>query len=301
LQCSADLIVKTVDLKEIMYYLIYKVTRLIFWEISSTKWGENMVRTARQESDTGYYHVMARGNNKEMIFRDISEKQYFLEELQAKINEGDISLLSYCVMDNHMHLLIFSDLESMTDALKRINIKFAMRYNTKYNRVGHVFQDRYKSEVINTGKYLLSALRYIHNNPVKAKIVSRAKDYKWSSYKAYINGDNDLINPKEQEMIIDMVGGSIKLFEQFHLEEDMHEFIEIREDLEREREERARRIIDSYCRKYNVDNIDKFHDNRNLLEEIIIELIQLSKLSHRRIAEITGINRGIVHNIAKKL
>ena len=233
------LIGKTVDLREIMYCLIYKVIKF------STKWGENMGRAARRESDTGYYHVMARGNNKEMIFTDISEKQYFLEELRAKIDEGDISLLSYCVMDNHIHLLIFADLESMTDALRRTNLKFAMRYNTKYNRVGHVFQGRYKSEVINTDKYLLSALRYIHNNPVKAKIVSNAKDYKWSSYRAYIDGDNGLINPKEQEMIMDMVGGSIKLFEQFHLEEDMHEFIEIREDLEQEREERPRRIIES--------------------------------------------------------
>ena len=148
---------------------------------------------------------------------------------------------------------------------------------------------------------MFSALRYIHNNPVKAKIVSNAKDYKWISYRAYIDGDCGLINPKEQEMIMDMVGGSIKLFEQFHLEEDMHEFIEIREDLEQEREERPRRIIDNYCRKYNIDSIDEFHNNRNLLEEIIVELIQLSKLPHRRIAEIVGINRGIVHNIAKKL
>ena len=89
-------------------------------------------------------------------------------------------------MDNHVHLLINADLDLMADALKRTNIKFAMRYNKKYDRVGHVFQGRYKSEVINTEQYLLGVIRYIHNNPVKAEIVAEAGDYKWSSYNAYM-------------------------------------------------------------------------------------------------------------------
>jgi len=260
-----------------------------------------MGRVARLESDTGYYHVIARGNNKEMIFRHPLEKQYFLGELQNRVDEGDISILSYCVMDNHIHLLINADLDLMAEALKRTNIKFAMRYNTKYDRVGHVFQGRYKSEVINTDQYLLGVIRYIHNNPVKAEIVSEAGDYKWSSYKAYIGKKDSLINPEELEMIMNMFNGSTKLFEQFHLEEDMIEFLEIKEDLERQREERAKRILDNYCNKYGVKDIEQLYDNRNVIEEIVIELIQLTKLSHRRVAEIVGINRGRVHNIARKL
>ncbi len=264
-------------------------------------WGENMVRIARLESDTGYYHIMARGNNKEMIFRHSSEKQYFLRELQDRINEGDISVLSYCIMDNHVHLLINADLDLMADALKRTNIKFAMRYNKKYDRVGHVFQGRYKSEVINTEQYLLGVIRYIHNNPVKAEIVADVGDYKWSSYNAYMGKKDSIINPKEKEMIMDMFTGSVKLFEQFHLEEDMQEFLEIKEDLERQREEKAKRIIDNYCNKYGIKDIEQIQNNRNIIEQIVIELIQLTKLSHRRIAEIVGISRGKVHNIAKKL
>ena len=100
---------------------------------------------------------------------------------------------------------------------------------------------------------------------------------------------------------MDMFNGSTKLFEQFHLEEDMIEFLEIKEDLERQREERAKRILDNYCNKYGVKDIEQLYDNRNVIEEIVIELIQLTKLSHRRVAEIVGINRGRVHNIARKL
>ncbi len=200
-----------------------------------------------------------------------------------------------------MHLLINADLDLMADALKRTNIKFAMRYNKKYDRVGHVFQGRYKSEVINTEQYLLGVIRYIHNNPVKAEIVAEAGDYKWSSYNAYMGKKDSIINPKEKEMIMDMFTGSVKLFEQFHLEEDMQEFLEIKEDLERQREEKAKRIIDNYCNKYGIKDIEQIHNNRNIIEQIVIELIQLTKLSHRRIAEIVGISRGKVHNIAKKL
>lgn len=200
-----------------------------------------------------------------------------------------------------MHLLINADLDLMADALKRTNIKFAMRYNKKYDRVGHVFQGRYKSEVINTEQYLLGVIRYIHNNPVKAEIVAEAGDYKWSSYNAYMGKKDSIINPKEKEMIMDMFTGSVKLFEQFHLEEDMQEFLEIKEDLERQREEKAKRIIDNYCNKYGIKDIEQIQNNRNIIEQIVIELIQLTKLSHRRIAEIVGISRGKVHNIAKKL
>ncbi len=83
-----------------------------------------MARVARLVSDSGYYHVMARGgNNKEMIFKNPSEKQYYLDELEQAIEEGSLTLLSYCIMDNHIHLLINSDIDSMADAFRRINLK----------------------------------------------------------------------------------------------------------------------------------------------------------------------------------
>ena len=259
-----------------------------------------MAREARECSSTGYYHAMMRGNNRERIFKQAKEKQYFKEQLQNQIDEEMISIVAYCLMDNHVHLLIYSDLQTMTEAIKWVNIKFAGKYNYKYDRVGHVFQDRYKSEVINTGKYLLRAMRYIHNNPVKAKMVSRPSDYYWSSYKGYIANGDRLIDLQEKQIIIDMFSGSIKRFEEFHLEEDTAEFLEIQEDLEREREEKAGKIINRYCKKYGIIEPKMLNSKRGILEEVVIELIQRSHLSHRRIAELVGVTRGTVHGIVKK-
>ena len=260
-----------------------------------------MVRVARLVSDSGYYHVMARGNNKEMIFKSPSEKEYYLEELEQVIEEGSLKLLSYCIMDNHIHLLINSDTDAMADVFRKINLKFALRYNKKYNQVGHVFQGRYKSEVIDTDQYLLSALRYIHNNPVKAGIVSNAENYRWSSYIDYLNSNSSLLDSNEKEMIMDMFGGSIDQLQGFHLKDDMLEFLEVKEDLEREREMKGRKILKDYCDKYKVKDIKELNNNQGLIDEVVIDLLQLSKLSHRRVADLLGINRGLVHNIAKRL
>lgn len=259
-----------------------------------------MAREARKESPTGYYHAMMRGNNKEMIFNKISEKQYFLDQLQHQVDEGKVSIVAYCLMDNHVHLMINSDLKSMSESLKWINIKFAGRYNYKYERIGHVFQDRYKSEIINTEEHLIQALRYIHNNPVAAKMVYKASEYIWSSYNHYVGKEESIISPEEKQLIMEMFSGSIKQFKNFHLEEDTNEFLEIKGDLELEREEKAQKIISRYCEKYEISDYMELKDRKEVLEEIVIELIRTSHLTHRRISELLDINRGMIHNIAKK-
>ena len=263
-------------------------------------WGDVMGRVAREESHTGYYHVMMRGNNKNMIFSNASEKLYFLEQLNLQVKERNIEVVAYCIMDNHVHLLIGSDLEDMSEAIKRINIRFARRYNNKYEKIGHVFQDRFKSEVIHNDGHLVQVMRYIHNNPVKANMVNKAEEYTWSSYNSYINKKDRLIHSKTKDMIMEIFSGSIEEYKKFHLMDDTEEFLEIKEDLEREREERARRIISDYCKKYKVSKLEELANKRHILEEIIVEMLNKSRLPHRRIAEMTGTTRGIVNNIQKK-
>lgn len=259
-----------------------------------------MVRQARIQSQTGYYHVMMRGNNREMIFDQTVDKEYFIEQLQYKAHKENISIVAYCLMDNHVHLLIHSDLRIMTEVLKWVNIKFAGRYNYKYKRVGHVFQGRYKSEVINSEEQLIQVIRYIHYNPVKAKLVSTASNYKWSSYKSYTENKIKLINPEEKKLIMNLFSGSIEQFKCFHLEEENNEFLELKEDLEKEREERAQIIITKYCKQYGLTEGKDINKRKDVLEEVIIELLKKTHLSHRRIAEITGTTRGTIHGIVKK-
>lgn len=260
-----------------------------------------MVRPLRVESETGYYHVMMRGNNKEMIFKEASEKYYFIEQLLHVVKDNKISIVAYCIMDNHVHLLVNSHKESMIQALKWINIKFPGMYNFKYGRVGHVFQDRFRSEVINSDDHLLRVMRYIHNNPVKAKIVSNILNYKWSSYGTYLGREDKIINAKDNELIMAQFSNSMKQFEEFHFENEMDEFLEIKEDLERQREERGQEIINKYCQKYKVKQISELSNSKSILEEIIIEFLKKSNLTHRRIGEITGTTRGLVHSISKRM
>ena len=149
--------------------------------------GELEMRTPREVSHTGIYHVMARGNGKQEIFLDEVDNRYFLKLLIEAKNRHDSEIYAYCIMGNHYHLLVKSG--NLSDFCKEINQTYAHYYNAKNKTVGHVFQSRYKSFPVENGEYLTCVLRYIHNNPVKAGMVEHPKDYFWSSYKEYLSGE----------------------------------------------------------------------------------------------------------------
>ncbi|SHK46794.1 transposase, partial [Paramaledivibacter caminithermalis] len=143
-----------------------------------------MGREKRKRSITGIYHIMLRGIDGQNIFIDDEDREKFMKALfKAK---GQFLLYGYCLMDNHVHLLIKED-EEIGTSIKRITVGCVQWHNNKYGRVGHLFQNRYKSEVVESEFYLLVLLRYIHQNPVKAKIVKTISEYKWSSYNNYID------------------------------------------------------------------------------------------------------------------
>lgn len=146
-----------------------------------------MPRKARihAESATGFYHVVIRGNNKKYIYQDKRFKLDFFEFMCEQEKLGRIELAAWCIMDNHVHVILKAELIDMSDAFKRINIKFAMRYNTGTHSVGHVYDCRFMSKPVETDEYLMQSVRYVHNNPVKAKMVLRPEEYSWSSYPVF--------------------------------------------------------------------------------------------------------------------
>ncbi|MCB0911876.1 MAG: transposase [Propionibacteriaceae bacterium] len=140
-----------------------------------------MPRHARQHADSRIYHVMLRGVNRDAIFLEDEDRERFLQSLaQAKAASGCL-VLAYCLMTNHVHLVLRTTREPIGSVVKRVGVRYAGWFNHKYGRVGHLFQDRFKSRPVETGEYLVKLIRYVWDNPVEAGLVERADDYRWSS------------------------------------------------------------------------------------------------------------------------
>lgn len=259
-----------------------------------------MARQARKISPTGYYHIMMRGNNKEKIFIKANQKLYFIELMKKLGTEEAIEIAAYCLMDNHVHIVVKGEVDDLSTIIKRINIKYAMKYNKETNRIGHVFQDRYKSEVVADEPYLLQVVRYVHNNPVKAKIINNSKEYKWSSYREYISGKINVISQKQRDFIIGFFSDKLDLFKKFHQEEDRMEYIDTKEEIKHNRMETAQRKIADYYTSKGMNSTKQIYKNPVYLEELIIKLLEETRLSHRQIARLLEVNNNIVHKISLK-
>ena len=161
-----------------------------------------MPRLARRISSSGYYHVILKGNGGRVLFETDSDKGTFLNLLERYGEKHDIKYLAWCLMDNHVHLLLLDCSSKMDKAMHDICGLYAKHYNHINDHVGRVFQNRYTSYAIEDENYLLDVVRYIHQNPLKARI-SQTLDYRWSSYDDYIRGSGIT----STDLILDMLGG----------------------------------------------------------------------------------------------
>lgn len=143
------------------------------------------------------YHVVARGNRKEDIFRNMEDYMVYLRFLRKANEKYPFKLYSYCLMGNHVHLQIATIDSEIWKIMKEIHWMYSMYFNEKYDLTGHLFQGRYYSELIDTESYLLQTSKYIHLNPVKAGIVKKPIQYPWSSYGVFMGMyKNDLVDEK---------------------------------------------------------------------------------------------------------
>ena len=141
----------------------------------------------------GYYHVYNRGHNKQPIFFNGRDYVRYLAKLEKYLEKHAVTLIAYCLMPNHIHLLIRQDGDmAIEQFIHRLHTAYTMYFNKKYERVGSVFQGRYKAKPIETDEYLLHVSRYIHQNPLEIiraqgpALNSDISTYRWSSYQEYI-------------------------------------------------------------------------------------------------------------------
>ncbi|MDD4600545.1 hypothetical protein SDC9_13785 [bioreactor metagenome] len=173
-----------------------------------------MPRAQRVHFFGAVYHVIARGNNQEDIFKGQSDKRYYLNLLQKYKKKYPYSLYAYVLMDNHVHLLISVMEDPLSKIMQGVQQSYTQYFNNRYSHLGHIFQQRYKAILCNNDSYLITLMRYIHQNPVRAGI-SNGLDYHWSSHKAYLRGDDNLV---ETDFVFNMLSSDREVALQQYLE-----------------------------------------------------------------------------------
>lgn len=243
-----------------------------------------MPRLARQKSETGFYHILLRGVGRQNIFVDDEDKQRFLETLERYKKELNFELHAYCLMGNHVHLLIKDVSNQLDQIMKKIAGSYAYYFNRKHERVGHLFQDRFKSEVIQDDLYYLTVLRYIHQNPLKAGI-SKMERYPFSSYGEYVG--NSKITDKN--FAVALLGGENNLIDFLHQEEKSN----CLDDVERKTltDTKAREIL---SKKYHIKNFVIVQQLGTKKRNQLLHSLKEEGMSIRQIERITGLNRGVI-------
>jgi len=163
-----------------------------------------MPRPLRIAYDGAIYHVTLHGNNNEPVFRDDLDYSAYLDQLGRTITRYAITLLAYGLMTNHLHLVVRTPRPNISGAMQWLHGCYAALFNRRHRRSGHLFRDRFYSAVIETDEYLLESTRYVHLNPVRAGLVQRPEDHRWSSYLRYIGGRDEQV-PVETGLVLGLV------------------------------------------------------------------------------------------------
>ena len=242
-----------------------------------------MPRMPRKPSGSGYYHVVSRGIGKQVLFEETEDYERYLETLRRFLPENSISLIAYCLMENHVHLLVHAE-SGLERAMKQIAVSYSYYFNAKYDRVGHLFQDRYMSEPVEDERYLLAAVRYIHNNPPKAGICPR-DEYRWSSWREYM-GAPDLV---ATELVLELVGG-VERFVPFSEGDVREPFLDATE---------KRRLTDSQAidlirAELHLKSGTQVQSMSKAERDEALRILKARGLSVRQIERLTGINRGAI-------
>lgn len=242
-----------------------------------------MPRMPRVISGSGYYHVVSRGIGKQLLFEETEDYECYLNTLQRFLSENSIQLIAYCLMENHVHLLLHAE-NDLDRAMKQIAVSYSYYFNSKYERTGHLFQDRFMSEPIEDERYLLAVVRYIHNNPPKAGI-SRREDYRWSSWNEYV-GTAGMVST---DVVLHLAGG-VERFRQFSESDSQEQYLDVIE----KRKLSDSQAIELIRNELHLQSGTQLQTMPRADRDNALRMLKQSGLSVRQIERLTGINRGII-------
>lgn len=252
-----------------------------------------MARKPRKQSESNIYHVFSRGAGHQLIFEDDRDRIFFLNTLGNLLIDSKCSLLAWALMGNHFHLLLHMQLDALSDCMRRLQSIYAQYYNRRYDHVGHLFQGRFGSQPIDGDEQLIECVRYIHKNPVKAGI-SNSCDYKWSSYRGYIQG----ATVTDTNLVLEMIGGTEPFIELHQSEDDARfSFIDVDNPTATSRtkrlsDDKAKELAEAILGagwEHELPNCQKAARDARLsqLKEAGLSVLQIERL--------TGIGRNIIN------
>ncbi|MFY3790508.1 transposase [Ureibacillus sp. MALMAid1270] len=252
-----------------------------------------MPREARKKSRTGIYHIIMRGINKQTIFEENEDKQRFLEILQKYREISQYVLYSYCLMDNHIHLLLKEGEEELSVAMKRICSSYVYWFNWKYGRFGHLFQERFKSENVENTVYFITVLRYIHQNPLKAGLVSNVFDSQWTSVNDYLHNSKNIDIDYGLQLFSKDRTKAIQLYIDYMQQQNNDQCLEVHYNIKKTDQE-----VRDYLYTFGIANssqlqqLDKAHR-----DTILAKVKTLKGVSLRQLSRITGISKSVIGRI----
>ena len=242
-----------------------------------------MARQAREMSDSGFMHVIVRGIGRQLLFEEEENYAFYLDSLERYSWDLQVTVCAYCLMENHVHLLLYDAGKQIPTLMKKLGVRYSWYFNKKYQRTGHLFQDRYRSEKVEDDAYLVTVFRYILRNPEKAGIC-RASEYRWSSYALYGNRKSFVDTGALEEIIGDKTAYEAWISEEN--EDECLEYMPPKHD-----DEWALKVIHKQMAVKSgtaLQEMDRVKRNEALRK------LKKAGLSVRQIERLTGINRGTV-------
>lgn len=254
-----------------------------------------MPRVAREKSRTGVYHIMMRGVNRQQVFEENEDYIFFVEQLRKYKERTGFELYAYCLMNNHVHLLIKEERTAVSEIIRLVGGGYALWYNTKYDRVGHVFQSRFRSESVITPGSLLRVARYIHQNPIKAGLCSCAEEYFFSSYNEYL-ADNLVVEPgiTDVYMVLKFIG--LKDFIRYNNAVNDDKCLDLETNVTRRHtEDRAKELIRELS---GCSTVAEFQRLSIGVRRDCLKNLRAQGLSVRQLSRLTGESRGVIQRMS---
>lgn len=254
-----------------------------------------MPRNSRKKSGTLTYHVVVKGADRQLLFEEARDYEKYLEIIDYYKQECQFELFAYCLMSNHVHLLIRHSPEFPLETIfRRINTAYAVWFNMKYNRTGFVQDGRYFSEPVETERYLLTVVKYIHFNPTKAGMeTAPGVSYPWSSYYDYQNQIADLV---DTSLILNITGG-VEEFRALHAIDSDDNCMDIGQFRKRLPDDVAKDMI---CEVSKCNCATDFQKLSLLARDKNIVLLHEKGVSIRQLNRLTGTPRGVIERILAK-